>query len=191
MPRARCEFSPGMLAVRRSLWLVEAKQRSCRARRGMQTGGACAPCRTQGTARRPLYYRGGEVGPERPLSKAEIVERIEKSGRCAKDLRCRALEGLDRPHCPCCCWWRRELSLAGKVLRQFHRKAENQIAILEAFQEAGWPERIESPFRSPMPYDPKHRTSDAVGELNEHQNSEWGQFSVERGTQAVLWELPD
>jgi hypothetical protein len=77
----------------------------------------------------------------------------------------------------------------GEVLLRFHREAENQIAILQSFENAGWPDRIENAMGPHMLWDAQHGVSDAVGELNEHQ--ERVHFWVERGTQAVHWEPID
>jgi hypothetical protein len=40
----------------------------------------------------------------------------------------------------------RTLFLGDDQLRQYHRYADNQIRLLQAFQGAGWPERVASPF---------------------------------------------
>jgi hypothetical protein len=40
----------------------------------------------------------------------------------------------------------RELSISGKVIKRYKRPAENQILVLTAFQESGWPSRIDNPL---------------------------------------------
>ncbi len=125
-----------------------------------------------------------------PLTDADLRAHCAKRGLRLADAVCQRAGGLKCPYRPCYDSLRRELSVPGRVVREFHRDAENQIAILEAFEKAGWPPRIENVFPRPMPWEVvRHRLSNAVSELNEKQKKI--RFSVERGTQAVLWELTD
>jgi hypothetical protein len=48
-----------------------------------------------------------------------------------------------------------ELRYRGRVVKQFHRAAPNQECILNAFQELGWPERVDDPL-------PQERGADGV-----------------------------
>jgi hypothetical protein len=52
--------------------------------------------------------------------------------------------GAPQPH------WdrlRRELRYRDKLVRRYRRHAPQQMAILDAFELAGWPERIENPLQ--------------------------------------------
>ena len=86
--------------------------------------------------------------------------------------------------------WSRTLWVHGVAVREFHRDADNQAPVLEALQDAGWPPKLYSVFRGNLLLEPKHRLSDTIRELNKHQTPKKAiRFSVERGTQAVLWRL--
>jgi hypothetical protein len=41
----------------------------------------------------------------------------------------------------------RELWFADRVLKSYNRAAPNQERVLACFEEAGWPERVEAPFK--------------------------------------------
>jgi len=56
----------------------------------------------------------------------------------------------------------RELYVDGKCVKRYVRKAQNQTAILEEFQQQGWPKRIDSPF-SKADFERLHQT---LKELN-------------------------
>ena len=57
---------------------------------------------------------------------------------------------------------KQELRLGGRVLKQYENKAENQTLVLAAFQEQGWPERVDSPFAA----NEVQRLHGTLGELN-------------------------
>lgn len=139
--------------------------------------------------------RTGHARQEMPLTKAAIRCTWLTPGRQEADVLCPRVNGLSCPYAlgpPDYKSTIRKLFVRGLKVLEFHRDAENQIAILEAFQAAGWPRRIENIFRRPLPCDDvRHRLSDAVRELNRRQNPQRIHFWVERGTQAVLWEFTD
>ena len=136
----------------------------------------------------------GEAEQAMPLSTAEIVRRCTKMGLSVEDALCRRLSGpdcADAPGLPRYDDERGTLSFDGQVIRQFHRKAEHQRPILQAFQDTGWPRRLENVLARLMPWDSPRRLSDAVTELNEQQTTKRIHFWVERGTHAVHWEPID
>jgi hypothetical protein len=62
------------------------------------------------------------------------------------------------------CWDRdgRQLWYGETLCREYPKEAPNQFKILDAFQAAGWPSAIDSPFlRDPS------KLSDTIGDLNE------------------------
>ena len=135
---------------------------------------------------------GGDARREMPLTNADILDHCAKRGIPVADVLCQRVNGLNCRHAletPRYNPSSRELLVCGEVVLQFLRNAENQIPILEAIEAAGWPRRIEGVLGRSMPWDAKHKLSDAVGELNAHQKRI--HFSVEKGTQAVLWEFRD
>ena len=123
------------------------------------------------------------------LTNSAILDHCAKTGLPVEDLFCRAAKGLRCPHAPRYDSARYQLCAGTEVVLQYHRHAENQMAILEALEDAGWPHRLDNVFQMHMPWDARHRLSDAVTELNHQQDPKRIHFWVERGTQAVLWEL--
>ena len=95
-------------------------------------------------------------------------------------------EAAPKPH------WnaaRRELSLGGRMVKQFHVPARNQELILSAFQEEGWPELIDDPLAGEIHIDPKTRLNDVVYRLNHKQLACLLRFHVNRHGSGVCWSL--
>jgi hypothetical protein len=86
---------------------------------------------------------------------------------------------------------RRELSLGGRMVKQFHVPARNQELILSAFQEEDWPESIDDPLTGEIDIDPKTRLNDAVYRLNHKQLGCLLRFHVNRHGSGVCWSLGD
>ncbi len=75
------------------------------------------------------------------------------------------------------------------MIKRFRVPSPNQEAVLEAFQEEGWPASIDDPL-SPVPdYDPKRRLRDTIKCLNLHQSARLIRFRGDGTGQRVLWEL--
>lgn len=89
------------------------------------------------------------------------------------------------------CWneTRRELSLAGLVVKRFRVPAQNQERILRVFEEEGWAEHIHDPLPENYDIDAPTRLHDAINRLNRCQINPLLRFRGDgRGT-GVLWEL--
>ena len=84
---------------------------------------------------------------------------------------------------------RRELSLGGRMVKQFHVPARNQELILSAFQQEGWPESIDDPLAGEIHIDPKTRLNDAIYRLNHKQLACLLRFHVNRHGSGVCWSL--
>jgi hypothetical protein len=97
---------------------------------------------------------------------------------------------------------RRELSLDGVVLKRFKRPAENQEAILKAFEEESeqndglWPPKIDDPISGESP-DPIKRLHNALDALNKAIAEGAGdvaaphclEFFTDGTGQAVRWRV--
>ncbi|HEV3340909.1 MAG TPA: hypothetical protein VG125_11150, partial [Pirellulales bacterium] len=97
---------------------------------------------------------------------------------------------------------RRELSLGGVVLKRFKRPAENQEAILTAFQEESerndglWPPKIDDPISGESP-DPIKRLHSALDALNkaiaegaaDATPPHYVEFFTDGTGQAVRWRV--
>jgi hypothetical protein len=82
----------------------------------------------------------------------------------------------------------RELRYDGKLVKRFRVPALNQIAILDAFQEDGWPEFIDDPIPPAQGQDPKHRLNVTIKALNRHQISRLIRFHGNGDGLQVFWE---
>ena len=84
---------------------------------------------------------------------------------------------------------RRVLSLGQCMVKRYKFRSPNQGAILAAFQEEGWPHRIDDPL-SPQPeQDPKCRLHDTIKRLNRHQQQRLLHFFGDGTGEGVCWEL--
>ena len=84
---------------------------------------------------------------------------------------------------------RRELSLAGLIVKRFRVPARNQETILSVFEEEGWAEHIHDPLPITYDIDAPTRLHDAINRLNRCQINPLLRFRGDgRGT-GVLWEL--
>ncbi len=84
---------------------------------------------------------------------------------------------------------RRKLSLAGRIVKQFHVPAGNQEVILSAFQEEGWPQYIDDPLPGNRGINPKTRLNDAIYRLNRKQLTCLIRFHTNGTGSGVHWSL--
>lgn len=86
---------------------------------------------------------------------------------------------------------RRELSLGGRIVKQFIVPASNQEAILSAFQEEGWPDHIDDPLPGNHGIDPRIRLNDVIYRLNRSQSQHLIRFHTNGNGDGVYWDLCD
>jgi hypothetical protein len=85
----------------------------------------------------------------------------------------------------------RELRLDGKLVKRFKWQAINQEIVLRAFQEEGWPARIDDPLPPQPAQDSKRRLSDTIKCLNRKQTSERIHFRGDGTGEGIIWERGD
>lgn len=92
---------------------------------------------------------------------------------------------------PMPCWdgERRELRVGESLVKQFKLPSPNQEALLMAFEEDGWPPRIDDPLPPQPDQDPKRRLHDTIKSLNRHQKLRLLQFSGDGTGEGVLWTM--
>lgn len=83
----------------------------------------------------------------------------------------------------------RELWLGDFRVRRFRRPAPNAAALLAAFEQAGWPERLDSPFVKDLDRDGRERLRDTVKRLNLDQEHALLRFHIEGAGLQVRWEI--
>lgn len=82
----------------------------------------------------------------------------------------------------------RKLLLDDRLVKRFKWPAANQEAVLCAFQEENWPERIDDPLPPQPEQDPKRRLADTIKCLNRKQVSELIHFRGDGSGEGVTWE---
>jgi hypothetical protein len=83
---------------------------------------------------------------------------------------------------------RRTLFLKGQVVKRFRCVAVNQQTILSAFQEEGWPMRIDDPLSPSSSLVSKQRLGDTIKWLNRKQANRLLRFRGDGSGQGVVWE---
>jgi hypothetical protein len=94
---------------------------------------------------------------------------------------------------PTICWdaESRKLHVNGCLVKRFKWPALNQEIVLNAFQEEGWPERIDDPLPPQPGQDSKRRLSDTIKCLNRKQTNPLIHFHGDGTGEGVFWELVD
>jgi hypothetical protein len=83
---------------------------------------------------------------------------------------------------------RQELSIGSIVIKRFKVPAANQEAILAAFEEEGWPARIDDPLPPHREQSPKRRLQETIKSLNRNQKRPFLRFLGDGSGQGVRWE---
>ena len=76
-----------------------------------------------------------------------------------------------------------------RVVKQFRVPSPNQEAVLDAFQEEGWPRCVDDPLPPVPDQQPKRRLRDTIKCLNLNQASRAIRFRGDGTGQRVFWEL--
>jgi hypothetical protein len=84
---------------------------------------------------------------------------------------------------------RRELSLAGSIIKRFRVPARNQETILAVFEEEGWVEHIHDPLPVTLNIDAPTRLHDAINRLNRCQINHLVRFHGDGKGTGIFWEL--
>jgi hypothetical protein len=83
---------------------------------------------------------------------------------------------------------RKELRWWGQLVKRFTQPAPNQEAVLAAFEEEGWPPRIDNPLHPRLDGDLVQRLHDTIIRLNRHQERQLLRFRADGSGQGVRWE---
>ena len=84
---------------------------------------------------------------------------------------------------------RRELRVGVRIVKEYRRPAPNQETILAAFEEEGWPFRIDDPLPPHKDHDSKRRLHDAINKLNRRQKQRLLKFRGDGTGRGIVWEL--
>jgi hypothetical protein len=83
---------------------------------------------------------------------------------------------------------RRTLHIGSQIVKRFRLPAANQEAVLSAFQEEGWPHRIDDPLQPCGDLSAKERLHFTIKRLNQHQRQRLIRFSGDGTGEGVCWE---
>lgn len=84
---------------------------------------------------------------------------------------------------------RQELRLGHQVVKEFKLRSPNQVTILTAFEEEGWPQKIDDPLSPHGEIDAKQRLRDTIKSLNRNQKCGLIRFRGDGTGQGIRWEL--
>jgi hypothetical protein len=82
-----------------------------------------------------------------------------------------------------------QLRVNGELVKQFKVPAPNQELILAAFQEEGWPPRIDDPLPPHVEQDRKRRLRDTIIALNRCQKRRLIQFIADGHGEGIRWQF--
>jgi len=86
---------------------------------------------------------------------------------------------------------RRELRVNGFLVKRFKLPSANQEAVLSAFEEDGWPPRIDDPLPPIANRDSKRRLHDTINSLNRNQKCKLIRFFGDGNGLGIRWEPLD
>jgi len=75
------------------------------------------------------------------------------------------------------------------VIKRYRVPSYTQEAVLNAFEEEGWPARIDDPLLPHPDQDAKRHLNDTIRRLNRNRRAPLIHFSGDGTGQGVLWEL--
>lgn len=92
---------------------------------------------------------------------------------------------------PTWCNVNRELRVRDTLVKRFRVPAPNQEAILNAFEEEGWPTHIDDPLTQSTTVPAKSRLHSAINCLNRNQKQHLIQFSGNGNGDGIRWQLTE
>jgi len=82
-----------------------------------------------------------------------------------------------------------EFYVGTKLVKEFKLPSANQETILTAFQEEGWPKRIDDPLPPGHGVDPRRRLHDTIRGLNRNQKVKMIRFMADGTGEGIRWKL--
>ena len=86
---------------------------------------------------------------------------------------------------------RRQLRVGTDIVKEFKLPSPNQETVLMAFEEEGWPPRIDDPLSPSPQLDPRRRLHDTIKALNRKQKHYLIRFMGDGSGEGIRWELTD
>jgi len=102
---------------------------------------------------------------------------------------CRIVAEEESPQRPTWDDQRRQLRVGTEIVKEFKLPSPNQETVLMAFEEEGWPPRIDDPL-PPLPQlDPRRRLHDTIKALNRKQRNFRVRFMGDGSGEGIRWEF--
>ena len=83
---------------------------------------------------------------------------------------------------------RRQLRLGSQLVKEFKLPSPNQETVLMAFEEEGWPPRVDDPLPPIARLDPRRRLHDTIKALNRKQKQQLIRFRGDGSGEGIRWE---
>jgi len=83
---------------------------------------------------------------------------------------------------------RRQIRFDGRIVKEFKLPSPNQEAVLMAFEEEGWPARMDDPLAPTANLDPRRRLHDTIKALNRNQKENLLRFMGDGTGEGIRWE---
>ena len=83
---------------------------------------------------------------------------------------------------------RRQLRIGAELVKEFKLPSPNQETVLMAFEEEGWPPRIDDPLPPVAQLDPRRRLHDTIKALNRKQKHYLIRFRGDGSGEGIRWE---
>jgi len=117
-------------------------------------------------------------------------QQVAKANRHVRNGR-RVRHGLTRSELVRPIWdiERRQLRLGTDLIKQFKLPSANQETVLTAFEEDGWPPRIDDPLPPKANLPSKQRLHDTIKSLNRNQQHRLLRFSGDGSGEGVCWSV--
>jgi hypothetical protein len=132
----------------------------------------------------------GNAGHAKRLPLGRLLARIPKTGPDTANLLCPVAQGPSCPYISRAPHYDRdlyELSVGGKVVRTYVRKAPNQLELLEQFENLKWPPCIVDTIRNEWDASQRMRMKETVFRLNQGQDPWLILFHCHPAQRAVSW----
>jgi len=84
---------------------------------------------------------------------------------------------------------RRQLRVGNEIVKEFKLPSPNQETVLMAFEEEGWPPRIDDPLPPVPEIDSRRRLHDTIKALNRKQKRALVRFMGDGTGEGIRWEL--
>ena len=123
---------------------------------------------------------------------ADVQPRLSALGVDIQDLRCRVHRGQPCPHRPRMPRYDREqceLWLGDELIHRFAPQAVNEIAVVTALEDQGWPDWIDDPLGNLADPGFAKRLHDTTSALNRMQEIQRIRFSSTAVDRKIRWEL--